>query len=195
MNITTDREAFNYIKEMLIAQNQQSASEDFDASCQYRAIIYNGDPYQEETKTLKCAVGQVIDDKWYDEVIEGETISDDKVAGLVMLSNEDWNMTSKSIEMLTALQILHDTEQPGVWPIFLEWFNFDESGNYSDFTVPSFVDPQENTCLDRIYKNKFSEQRHKAASEMISRLMDEIGDSADHWYSGNITDWYTENGV
>lgn len=139
MNITTDKEAFEYIRQYLLTQNEKSIDE--GANCMYRGILQkdlksldnlgnsedqdwweNGgeDAYYEALadlpKDARCAVGAIISDDVYDPEIENSGIQDNPgVLELVQESNPNWKVDYSSKEMLSTLQRIHDRNQPEQW--------------------------------------------------------------------------------
>lgn len=156
LSIVTDEEAFSYISSALIKQKERSVG--IGEECAYRGFsstamselskrlfgtvdysnldeeqndLFNESLYELIDSDIRCAVGHIIDDSCYDTSIEGESIESDYVIALVDKSNPDWDITSKSLEMLKKLQRIHDAVKPSYWELTLSKFKFDENGNFS----------------------------------------------------------------
>jgi hypothetical protein len=154
MNITTDYEAFVYIKEKLLEQNVRSLRE--DGTCVYRGhtedIIEKSRPIDIDPDNdteyyysvfednlakfdynLKCAVGHIISDDVYSIYIEEQTIDNELVFKAVTKSNPKWNLTVKSVELLKILQGIHDKQNTNLWyddfSLVEKYFN--ENGSYN----------------------------------------------------------------
>ena len=103
----TDRDIFNAITLRLVKQGKPAFEMQMDwdteeyildpNTCAYSN--YNGD---------KCAVGQIINEDWYDQDFEGQPVTSVSVLKAVSFSNEGWNITINSILMLQLLQAIHD---------------------------------------------------------------------------------------
>lgn len=160
MNITKDIEAYQYVKEMLLQQNEKSLDAD---RCSYRGYsekLFNEiaqsmfkldyeelgscsdnqmDSFYEELYSrkpdLRCAVGFLIQDKFYSNGLEENSIDERMVVDRVERSNPNWVMGDSSIKMLKELQIIHDSKDPIKWPSLLEEFKFDQDGNYLVKTI------------------------------------------------------------
>jgi hypothetical protein len=157
MNITKDIEAFLFISEALLKQNEESIG--ITGDCAYRgfsqklkdeisaAYSINSDSLDDEDEAykyydlmqeilsntptdLKCAVGFVISDSWYDGDIENNDVSMPSVLSAIENSNPDWNITGSSIAMLKALQRVHDSRKVSEWDSFFKMFTFTEDGIY-----------------------------------------------------------------
>lgn len=158
-NIKTDKDAFNFVAEMLLAQGVKSM--DQDETCRYRgwhpSIInqYNNicgfdDYYNDEAAeflnqqnpNLKCAVGHLIADEHYSYEIEGEGLNHD-VMQMVANSHPEWlpdfnEDADESIEsswwLLQDLQKIHDTYPSSDWNSYFYIMRdcFDQDGKYTD---------------------------------------------------------------
>lgn len=148
--IKTDLDAFNYVAEELLKQNDKSMNNTED--CQYRGFLYSQvenamseattdtddfdydvflDVLYSENATAKCAVGHLISDDLYDDSIEG-TLLDEYIVDIVKQSNPDWVITSKSFNLLKRLQKTHDSLPVERWRKEFDNIrhNFDENGCY-----------------------------------------------------------------
>jgi hypothetical protein len=159
MKITKDIEAFSFISEALLKQNEKSMG--ISDECAYRGFSESlrneissmsdinihalseeeeDDIYEyyelmrnmlaESLPDLKCAVGHIISDSWYDSDIENNDVSMPSVLSAVENSNPDWNITGSSIAMLKALQRVHDSRHVSDWDSFFKMFTFTEDGIY-----------------------------------------------------------------
>jgi hypothetical protein len=157
MNITKDIEAFSFISEALLKQNEKSVG--ITEECSYRgfsqklrneisaAYGINSDSLDDEDEAykyydlmqeilsntptdLKCAVGLIISNSWYDSDIENNDVSMPSVLSAIENSNPDWNITGSSIAMLKALQRIHDSRNVSEWDSFFKMFTFTEDGIY-----------------------------------------------------------------
>ena len=102
------QELFDKTVTHLLTQMEQSISDDGN-SCAYRG-----------TNGLKCAIGALIDDKWYDaERLEDLSIRSQYVQVAVAKSQGfnlvdcDWDWEGWKI--LRAVQNIHDTHLPDEW--------------------------------------------------------------------------------
>lgn len=121
----TDLDIFKIIKDGLLKQNCKSL--DSEGNCAYRG--YN-DGLDIDTK---CAVGMIIDDNDYDEIIEHKSVADDIVLEAIKVSNPEWNLSGSGVNMLISLQSIHDIKQPYSWSnVFRSVENtlFNEDGSY-----------------------------------------------------------------
>jgi hypothetical protein len=157
--ITNDREAFEFVRNHLLTQNEKSIADNLE--CMYRGYseakieelkVKAGEIVEEEeieweadkdqvfldllTETSpesKCAVGCLILDDFYTYEMEGKTIEPDEwVWEAVVKSNPVWKLTDSSLEMLKRLQSIHDGSYPSQWEVDLSLLdnNFDQYGDY-----------------------------------------------------------------
>ena len=105
--LKTDRQVFEYVKDHLLKQNQQSSH---GSGCAYRG------PYG-----MSCAVGCLIDDDHYHEDLEDNDVFDGGVIDTLLMSVGNWlvevndRLSDKRILMLRLLQQIHDCTQPYTW--------------------------------------------------------------------------------
>jgi hypothetical protein len=157
--ITNDREAFEFVRNHLLTQNEKSIAD--NSECLYRGyseatieelkvkageivetegIEWEADKDQVfydlladvEAESM-CAVGCLIMDKFYDSEMEGKTVEPDEwVWEAVVKSNPVWKLTDSSLEMLKKLQSIHDGTYPRQWEVELSLVdnNFDQYGDY-----------------------------------------------------------------
>lgn len=158
--IRTDLDAFEYVVEKLLEQNQKSM--DMDETCQYRGYkletiknaydeMSKDYPYGLDELSLdfaefltsipsdaKCAVGHLISDNVYYNSIEGEGLNYE-VYEMVKLSNPNWLTGDLNLDddsswrMLQHLQKIHDRESVAEWAFsFIEMRgSFNEDGTYN----------------------------------------------------------------
>lgn len=115
MNI---QEIFDTVSVHLLTQNEKSQESDFYRSCLYRGP--NG---------LKCAVGCLIKDEFYESSLENYIADSFCVINALELSGI---VISEEIEcLLIGLQNIHDTQEVSDWPNLLinkgKEFNLDTS--------------------------------------------------------------------
>jgi len=113
--LNSDESVFNFVKQHLIHQNQKSVQhietdEEFDQnSCLYRGI-----------QNLKCAVGCLIEDQFYDAGIEQKGVIDLSVQNIIRQSLPNWK---PNWGLLYALQEIHDQFNVEDWKRQLENVN------------------------------------------------------------------------
>ena len=120
--LNTDYDVFNYVKQHLLNQNEKSV-DPHTLSCFYRA-------QNEDGKTLKCAVGCLIDDNFYSEKLENCSPNDLDVRKAVENSIfSDWEY---NVSLLSELQNIHDEYESDEWSLKLEHFEgyFSPIGEY-----------------------------------------------------------------
>lgn len=110
--LVTDEDIFEYVTSCLIKQGDKSilGGEDENYGCAYRGI-----------NNTKCAVGHLIDDLYYDNIIENLTIYDDRVQRRVKLSLPLWELNE---DMLSKMQNVHDQYQVEQWEVQFSRFQF-----------------------------------------------------------------------
>jgi hypothetical protein len=121
IELKTDYDVFNYVKEHLLNQNQRSL-DPWSLQCQYRSQTEDG-------KVLMCAVGCLIDEDLYSEKIENLSASNEDVMKAIRGSITTWKVNS---DMLGELQNIHDEYEPDNWSLKLEYFEsyFNEDNEY-----------------------------------------------------------------
>lgn len=70
---------------------------------------------------LKCAVGCLIDEKHYDENLEGSS-ADDPLVEAALEASIGRGLTGDEVLMLEALQEIHDHDRPENWAESLQEF-------------------------------------------------------------------------
>jgi hypothetical protein len=122
----TDRDIFNKITLQLVKQGKPAFQTQMDWDTEdYITDIYSC-AYSNNDGD-KCAVGQIINEDWYDQDFEGQPCTSVSVLKAVSFSNENWNMTVNSILMLQLLQAIHDkagnneNDRPAPENIVQEW--------------------------------------------------------------------------
>jgi hypothetical protein len=121
IELKTDYDVFNYVKEHLLNQNQRSL-DPWSLQCQYRSQTEDG-------KVLMCAVGCLIDEDLYSEKIENLSASNEDVMKAIRGSITTWKVNS---DMLGELQNIHDEYEPDNWSLKLEYLEsyFNEDNEY-----------------------------------------------------------------
>ena len=121
IELKTDYDVFNYVKEHLLKQNERSV-DPWSLQCQYLS-------QKEDGKVLMCAVGCLIDNEWYSEKIENLSASNEDVKRAVAGSIPSWKVNS---DMLGELQNIHDEYEPDSWSLRLEYLEsyFNEDNEY-----------------------------------------------------------------
>jgi hypothetical protein len=121
IELKTDYDVFNYVKEHLLNQNQRSL-DPWSLQCQYRSQTEDG-------KVLMCAVGCLIDEDLYSEKIENLSASNEDVMKAIRGSITNWKVNS---DMLGELQNIHDEYEPDNWSLKLEYLEsyFNEDNEY-----------------------------------------------------------------
>lgn len=148
--IKTDLDAFNYVVDSLLKQNDKSMNNSED--CQYRGFLHSQvekamsaatidvddfdydiflDILWSESATAKCAIGHLISDEHYDDQIEGKML-DSEIIDIVKLSNPNWIINNKTFDLLKRLQKTHDSLPVNRWRKEFDNIrhNFDENGCY-----------------------------------------------------------------
>lgn len=121
LNLETDYDIFNYVKEHLLKQNEKSV-DPWSLSCHYRS-------QKEDGKVLMCAVGCLIDDRFYIEEFENSSPNDLRVRQAVESSINNW---AYNVSLLSELQNIHDEYEPDQWSLKLEYLEsyFNEDNEY-----------------------------------------------------------------
>ena len=121
LNLQTDYDVFNYVKEHLLNQNQRSL-DPWSLQCQYRSQTEDG-------KVLMCAVGCLMDDRFYLEEFENSSPNDARVKQAVESSITNWTY---NVSLLSELQNIHDEYEPDNWSLKLEYLEsyFNEDNEY-----------------------------------------------------------------
>lgn len=100
----TLQEIFDKVVTHLLKQNARAV--DWDGSCQYRA-----------PDGKMCAVGCLIEDSNYSSKLEGRVVGKIRDSIPNVLEGGD---IGKKVELLKALQMIHDESLPTSWPTQLE---------------------------------------------------------------------------
>ena len=111
MKTITNEELFNRVRTHLLTQAKKSIDPATD-NCLYRG-----------PDGTKCAVGILISDKYYSEYLENIGIGIGRAGGKVVeaVSNSlGVKLTIDNIELLDALQDVHDRYEVAQWPEKLE---------------------------------------------------------------------------
>lgn len=94
---------------------QRIVARDEAGRCSYRGV-----------GGLKCAVGCLIKDKYYDKMMEGESADDLLVKAAVRSSLGLQRITSKMSIIMAKMQNIHDDEDPAEWGREIEWLANDQ---------------------------------------------------------------------
>lgn len=106
VNKSDQQKIFDRVATHLLTQNQKSTR----AFGESLRCVYRGD------YGCKCAVGCLIDDEHYDPSLEGESITSPRVSRAVELSLGILiNYKNKNLNLLRALQTIHDLDEPSNW--------------------------------------------------------------------------------
>lgn len=155
-DIKTDKEAFELVREHLFKQNERSIDE--ADTCRYRgyssSVIEQAreqasmDEYgnyemfyeilNEIDPDLKCAVGFLISDAFYEYNFEERSYIDNQdIRDAVSQSNPNWDRTDSSDVLLVILQSIHDNGGPSIWKKCLDPsnFTFSENGSFKKFIL------------------------------------------------------------
>lgn len=116
VNIESDYEAFEIIKNHLLTQKDKSMHD--GAGCSYRGcdsvnvldedtgelvngyeIVYNG---------KSCAVGILIKDDFYHDSLEDNSAEESNVIDALQRSHPEWDITLETKTMLLCCQAIHD---------------------------------------------------------------------------------------
>lgn len=96
-------EVFDTIVKHLLIQNERSENQ-YKGDCQYRSSV-----------NLKCAIGCIISDEFYDELIEGSTADVEEVISAIQNSNPDLVIDEDVQTLFMLMQNLHDKIIPEHW--------------------------------------------------------------------------------
>lgn len=114
--LKTDRDVFDYISLFLINQNEKSYSDDLNPTCAYRG-----------GHGMKCAIGCLIEDRFYHETLENNTPYDVSVKNALMLSVPNYKVNEK---FLAQMQYVHDEIGIEFWEAQLSRFQFSPEGSF-----------------------------------------------------------------
>lgn len=125
MNLkVTDKDIFFKIKDHLLTQNERAMND--ESKCLYHKPISYIDMQtgKEIHKILMCAVGCLINNFYYNQDFEFNSLDDPGIIEAISLSNKFWNITDESIKMLCSLQRIHDFHMVELWDKALDEDNF-----------------------------------------------------------------------
>ena len=114
-DLENDMQVMDYVVSNLLKQGKKSVesfmnydTDEYEQSgdCVYRGFIRDHDG--QIMDTLKCAVGHIISDEVYVEVLVSQTIDNIHVLEAVKTSCENWVVSDNSLGMLKVLQRIHD---------------------------------------------------------------------------------------
>ncbi len=102
------RTLFNTVAEHLLAQREKSRAEiDGTSVCLYRG-----------PRGLKCAVGCLIKDQDFREVMNSSEVADSDVIEALEASL-GYDLSRREVNLLAELQYVHDSEEVTNWPLNL----------------------------------------------------------------------------
>jgi len=107
--LNSDEGVFEFVKQHLIHQGQKAMAIPYDnqyGDNEYKCF------YRLKDKNLKCAVGCLIEDQFYDPSMEQKGVIDLYVRSIVSNSLPNWE---PNWEMLTSLQEVHDHYEVYEW--------------------------------------------------------------------------------
>ena len=177
--VGNDKEAFYFIIDHLKRQDCKAmSSEGGGFGCRYRV--------EEFRNVSKCAIGALISVHEYTDHLEDQSVQfGGEVYDAIDSSNPDWRITENSVEMLLALQRLHDEVEVKDWSwLFsiidqaIEEFGFERvvySQKYSRSALYSMVSMAQNHIRDgsdsRVGEWNFSETTMEWFSDKREKAM------------------------
>jgi len=111
--LNSDEGVFNFVKQHLLHQGQKAMAIPYDDQ-------YDGNEYKcfyRGKDNLKCAVGCLIEDQFYDPDMEQKGVIDLYVRSIVSNSLPNWK---PNWDMLASLQEVHDQFEIESWEKQLE---------------------------------------------------------------------------
>lgn len=99
--LKTNHQVIKYVRGRLLKQGRKSLS--MAGNCKYRGG---------EELDLKCAIGWLIDDEWYESSFEDKKVTDKRVFSAVKKSVPNWKI---DMDLLQQFQSIHDEFQPNEW--------------------------------------------------------------------------------
>lgn len=113
--VETFQDVFNHIVNHLIVQNKSAA--EYGGNCRYR--VYSEDWLE----ARKCAVGCLISENNYHEIIEDSLANNAEVIEAIKKSNPKLIIDDKVTELFLLMQFVHDHLEPENWMYmsFLIW--------------------------------------------------------------------------
>ena len=105
--VKTFQDVFNHIVNHLMVQNKSAAVD--GGNCRYR--IYSED----WSEARKCAVGCLISENNYHEIIEDSLANNSQVIELIKKSNPELIIDDKITELFLLMQFVHDHLEPENW--------------------------------------------------------------------------------
>lgn len=125
--VETFQDAFNHIVNHLIIQNKSSA--EYGGNCKYRA-------YDENEETRKCAVGCLISDINYNEIIEDSLANNAEVIEAIKKSNPKLIIDDKMTELFLLMQFVHDHNEPENW-IYMSYLLWRDMNRFISYRANS----------------------------------------------------------
>lgn len=130
----------------------------------------------DDPRLMKCAVGHIIKNSYYNPRFEGSNVDDHDVWLAVQKSNPQWKANNISRTMLFFLQRIHDGIEPSEWGYKFSKFAdyFDEKGQ---FDIIKLIKEHSNSeeLFGKIHSNlrdKTDEQRYDFMNEEESIFYD-----------------------
>lgn len=114
--LNSDEGVFEFVKQHLIHQGQKSVRHKVSSQHELYFGIHNNCCYR-GVENLKCAIGCLVENDFYDPNMEQKDISNDFVRVIVKQSLPNWK---PNWDMLQDLQELHDEYYPEEWEWKLE---------------------------------------------------------------------------
>lgn len=122
-NIKTDKDVFDYITSFLFNQGDRSIKD--DNTCAYRGL-----------DNMKCAIGCMIEDRFYHETLEDCTPYDTNVQNAIRLSVPNYELNE---QFLSNMQYTHDQFNPQYWEVQFSRFQFSPEGKFEGVKEDSFT--------------------------------------------------------
>lgn len=119
-DLKTDNDVFNYVSSFLLNQKEKSMID--QNNCAYRGY-----------DNMKCAIGCIIDDKFYYPKLEHNTIHNEIVQNAVSLSLPQYTLNE---DFLIEMQLIHDNSNVESWENLFSEFKFDINGNWEVWEEP-----------------------------------------------------------
>jgi hypothetical protein len=143
--VETFQDVFNTIVNHLIFQNKTSS--DYGSGCRYRA-------YSENEEINKCAVGCLISDINYHEIIEDSLASNPEVINAIKKSNPNLIIDDKMKELFLLMQFVHDQLEPENW-IYMSFLVWRDMNRF----ISHRVNNDYENIQDFPYINDYDEQK------------------------------------
>jgi len=103
---------FNKVAKHLLTQNAKSDNHSVEDADEAYCLYRSPDGY-------KCAVGALIKDKYYSYKLENLNVQQE-IVQKALKKSLDMEITDEVINLLVALQVVHDDSEPSHWEVELE---------------------------------------------------------------------------